>query len=91
MWSSTIPPKVVKRDQLFSFRGLDNLTYYILEDNLAEYKNYSGCGNTFKGNHPVVGRLIVDSLRYWVSEMHVDGFRFDLASVLSRDVLRRAY
>lgn len=69
-----------------SFRGLDNQTYYILEDNLAEYKNYSGCGNTFKGNHPVVGRLIVDSLRYWVSEMHVDGFRFDLASVLSRDV-----
>lgn len=69
-----------------SFRGLDNPTYYILEDNLAEYKNYSGCGNTFKGNHPVVGRLIVDSLRYWVSEMHVDGFRFDLASVLSRDV-----
>jgi len=69
-----------------SFRGLDNKTYYILEDNLAEYKNYSGCGNTFKGNHPVVGRLIVDSLCYWVSEMHVDGFRFDLASVLSRDV-----
>ncbi|MGF1587819.1 MAG: glycogen debranching protein GlgX [Pleurocapsa sp.] len=69
-----------------SFRGLDNQTYYILEDNLAEYKNYSGCGNTFKGNHPVVARLIVDSLRYWVSEMHVDGFRFDLASILSRDV-----
>ena len=69
-----------------SFRGLDNQTYYILEDDLAHYKNYSGCGNTFKGNHPVVGRLIVDSLHYWVSEMHVDGFRFDLASVLSRDV-----
>jgi len=69
-----------------SFRGLDNQTYYILEDDQAEYKNYSGCGNTFKGNHPVVGRLIVDSLRYWVSEMHVDGFRFDLASILSRDV-----
>jgi isoamylase len=69
-----------------SFRGLDNQVYYILEDNQEEYKNYSGCGNTFKGNHPVVARLIVDSLRYWVSEMHVDGFRFDLASVLSRDV-----
>ncbi|MEL7409715.1 MAG: glycogen debranching enzyme, partial [Cyanobacteria bacterium J06558_2] len=67
-------------------RGLDNQTYYILEDNLAQYKNYSGCGNTFKGNHPVVARLILDSLRYWVAEMHVDGFRFDLASVLSRDV-----
>lgn len=69
-----------------SFRGLDNQIYYILEENQAQYKNYSGCGNTFKGNHPVVARLIVDSLRYWVSEMHVDGFRFDLASVLSRDV-----
>jgi isoamylase len=69
-----------------SFRGLDNQVYYILEDNQAAYKNYSGCGNTFKGNHPVVARLIIDSLRYWVSEMHVDGFRFDLASVLSRDV-----
>jgi isoamylase len=69
-----------------SFRGIDNQTYYILEDDPAGYKNYSGCGNTFKGNHPVVARLIVDSLRYWVSEMHVDGFRFDLASVLSRDV-----
>ena len=69
-----------------SFRGIDNQTYYILEDDPTYYKNYSGCGNTFKGNHPVVGRLIVDSLRYWVSQMHVDGFRFDLASILSRDV-----
>ena len=69
-----------------SFRGLDNETYYILEDDRALYKNYSGCGNTFKGNHPVVARLIVDSLRYWVSQMHVDGFRFDLASIFSRDV-----
>ncbi|WP_144867403.1 glycogen debranching protein GlgX [Hyella patelloides] len=69
-----------------SFRGLDNQTYYILEDeNPAHYKNYSGCGNTFKGNDPIVARLIIDSLRYWVSEMHVDGFRFDLASILSRD------
>ena len=70
-----------------SFRGLDNQTYYILEDyNPALYTNYSGCGNTFKGNHPIVGRLILDSLRYWVSEMHVDGFRFDLATVLARDI-----
>ncbi len=69
-----------------SFRGLDNPTYYILEpDNPAAYSNYSGCGNTFKGNHPIGGRLILDSLRYWVSEMHVDGFRFDLAAVLDRD------
>ena len=70
-----------------SFRGLDNPVYYILEPgDPAAYTNYSGCGNTFKGNHPIGGRLILDSLRYWVSEMHVDGFRFDLATVLSRGV-----
>ena len=68
-----------------SFRGLDNTTYYILEEETAAYANYSGCGNTFKGNHPVVSRLILDSLRYWVSEMHVDGFRFDLATILARN------
>ena len=68
-----------------SFRGLDNKTYYILKKNMRHYANYSGCGNTFRGNHPVAGGLILDSLRYWVSEMHVDGFRFDLASVLARD------
>jgi len=67
-----------------SFRGLDNRAYYILE-NWRGYADYTGCGNTFKANHPVVRRLMLDSLRYWVSEMHVDGFRFDLASVLSRD------
>ena len=70
-----------------SFRGLDNEIYYILEpDNPACYRNYSGCGNSFRANHPVVGQLILNSLRYWVSEMHVDGFRFDLASVLGRDI-----
>ena len=70
-----------------SFRGLDNQTYYILEDyDPALYTNYSGCGNTVKGNHPIVGRLILDSLRYWVSELHVDGFRFDLATVLARNI-----
>ena len=68
-----------------SFRGLDNKIYYILEEDKTYYSNYTGCGNTFRGNHPIVGRLILDSLRYWVSEMHVDGFRFDLASVLNRD------
>ena len=68
-----------------SFRGIDNPTYYILEDYGGRYANYTGCGNTVNGNHPVVRRLIVDSLRYWVQEMHVDGFRFDLASILSRD------
>ena len=66
-------------------RGIDNPTYYILEQGGARYADYSGCGNTLNANHPVVRRMIVDSLRYWVSEMHVDGFRFDLASILSRD------
>lgn len=69
-----------------SFRGIDNQTYYILEDDQIHYKNYSGCGNSVKANHPVVGGLILDCLRYWVSVMHVDGFRFDLASVLARDI-----
>jgi isoamylase len=67
------------------FRGIDNPTYYILEQDGARYANYTGCGNTLNANHPVVRRLIVDSLRYWVREMHVDGFRFDLASILTRD------
>jgi glycogen operon protein len=68
-----------------SFRGIDNPTYYILEDGGEHYANFTGCGNTLNSNHSVVRRMIVDSLCYWVSEMHVDGFRFDLASILSRD------
>ncbi len=68
----------------FSFRGLENDAYYILEENKTFYSNYSGCGNTLKANHEIVARMIIDSLRYWVTEMHVDGFRFDLASVLAR-------
>jgi isoamylase len=68
-----------------SFRGLDNTTYYILEQDRSRYTNYSGTGNTLKANHPVVRRMILDSLRYWVKEMHVDGFRFDLAAILERD------
>lgn len=67
-----------------SFRGLDNTVYYHL-DRQGEYLNYSGCGNTVNCNHPVVRDLILDSLRYWVIEMHVDGFRFDLASIFTRD------
>ncbi|MBX9584244.1 MAG: glycogen debranching protein GlgX [Gemmataceae bacterium] len=67
------------------YRGIDNPTYYLLEQGGARYADYSGCGNTLNANHPVVRRLIVDSLRYWVTEMHVDGFRFDLASIPSRD------
>ena len=68
-----------------SFRGVDNSTYYILEHDGARYANYTGTGNTLNANHPIVRRLIVDSLRYWVEAMHVDGFRFDLASILARD------
>ena len=68
-----------------SFRGLENSAYYILEKDRSRYANYSGTGNTLNGNHPIVRRMIVDSLRYWVEEMHVDGFRFDLASILDRD------
>ncbi len=68
---------------MLSFRGIDNPTYYML-DRGARYADYTGCGNTLNANHPVVRRMIVDSLRYWVTEMHVDGFRFDLASILSR-------
>ena len=68
-----------------SFRGVDNSTYYILEQDRSRYANYTGTGNTLNANHPIVRRMIVDTLRYWVQEMHVDGFRFDLASILARD------
>src|SRR2546425_920731 len=68
-----------------SLRGFDNSTYYILDQDRARYANYSGTGNTLNANHPIVRRMIVDSLRYWVEEMHVDGFRFDLAAILERD------
>jgi glycogen operon protein len=69
----------------FSFRGLDNPIYYILNENKRYYQNYSGCGNTVNCNHPVVRTFIMHCLRYWVVEMHVDGFRFDLGSILGRD------
>jgi isoamylase len=68
-----------------SYRGLANNTYYILEKDKSRYADYTGCGNTLNANQPIVRRLIQDSLRYWVTHMHVDGFRFDLASILSRD------
>ena len=68
----------------FCFRGLDNSVYYIPAGNDGYYANYSGTGNTVNANNTVVRRLILDSLHYWVEEMHVDGFRFDLASILSR-------
>ena len=67
------------------FRGIDNSIYYMLEENKRFYKNFSGCGNTFNCNHPLVRDFILDCLKFWVVEMHVDGFRFDLASILGRD------
>jgi len=74
-----------ERGPTLCFKGLENPAYYILERGGAGYANYSGTGNTLNANHSIVRRMIVDSLRYWVQEMHVDGFRFDLASILSRD------
>ena len=67
-----------------SFRGLDNTIYYLLDPDTGAYRDYTGCGNTLNCNHPRVRELIIDVLRYWVAEMHVDGFRFDLASILGR-------
>ena len=67
-----------------SYKGIDNRTYYLLAPD-GSYCNYSGCGNTMNCNHPVVRNVVLDCLRYWVSAYHVDGFRFDLASILSRD------
>jgi glycogen operon protein len=72
------------RGRTYSFRGLDNELYYMLGPS-GNYLNFTGCGNTVNCNHPIVRELIVTCLRYWVGEMHVDGLRFDLASVLGRD------
>jgi isoamylase len=72
-----------------SYRGLANDFYYILEQDKSRYADYTGCGNTLNANQPIVRRMIQDSLRYWVTQMHVDGFRFDLASILSRDEVGR--
>jgi len=69
---------------IYNFKGFGNNTYYLLKKN-GEYRDYTGCGNTLNANHSIVRRMIMDSLKYWADEMHVDGFRFDLASVLSRD------
>ena len=68
-----------------NFRGLDNGIYYhLVPGDKAYYMDYSGCGNTLNCNHPVVDRMILDTLQFWVREMHVDGFRFDEGSILSR-------
>ncbi|MFN8460066.1 MAG: glycogen debranching protein GlgX, partial [Anaerolineae bacterium] len=68
-----------------SFRGIDNQIYYILGDNPRYYKDFTGVANTLNANHPIVQDFIMDCLRYWVHDMHVDGFRFDLATSLTRD------
>ncbi len=72
------------RGRTYSFRGLDNSIYYLLAPD-GSYLNFSGCGNTLNCNHPVVRNLLLTCLRFWVGEMHVDGLRFDLASILGRD------
>lgn len=73
------------RGPTLSFRGLENSVYYLLENGGRDYANYSGCGNSVNGNHPVVREMIFHCLRHWAIEYHIDGFRFDLASILSRD------
>jgi isoamylase len=72
---------------MLSFRGVDNSTYYrLVGDNQRYYMDYTGTGNSLNARHPQVLKLIMDSLRYWIQEMHVDGFRFDLASTLAREL-----
>ncbi|RQW90103.1 MAG: glycogen debranching enzyme GlgX [Geobacter sp.] len=68
-----------------SFKGLENSVYYLLDNTDGSYRNFSGTGNTLNANNPIVRRMIMDCLHYWVEVMHVDGFRFDLAAILSRD------
>jgi isoamylase len=68
-----------------SFRGIDNAAYYILAEDPRYYSDFTGCGNTVNLAHPQALQMVMDSLRYWVEEMHVDGFRFDLASALARE------
>ncbi|MCH8150734.1 MAG: glycogen-debranching protein, partial [Planctomycetes bacterium] len=70
---------------VLSLKGLENSVYYMLDNGGSRYKNYSGCGNTINGNHPIVREMIFNCLRHWVHNYHIDGFRFDLASILSRD------
>lgn len=73
-----------KNEALFSFMGIDHETYYIFQN--GHYLNYSGCGHTMKLNHPILRKFVQDVLHYWVTEMHVDGFRFDLASIMNRNM-----
>ncbi len=72
-----------EKDYRFSFRGLDNAVYYMVDEH-GNYRDFTGCGNTFNSNHPAVMQLILGSLHYWAQEMQVDGFRFDLAAIHTR-------
>jgi len=67
------------------FRGMDNAIFYTLAEDKRYYKDFTGTGNTINANQPMIRNQIIAALRYWMAEMHVDGFRFDLASVLGRD------
>src|SRR5437660_581374 len=81
-WS--IPPSLGART---GFRGIDNTSYYrLIPGEPRLYMDFTGCGNTLNMMHPRVLQLLMDSLRYWVVEMHVDGFRFDLAAALAREL-----
>ena len=73
-----------ERGPYISYRGIDNKTYYLLTPD-GYYYNFSGCGNTLNCNNPIVRNMILDCLRYWAADFHIDGFRFDLASILGRD------
>ncbi|MGY8769732.1 MAG: glycogen debranching protein GlgX [Pirellulales bacterium] len=74
-----------EKGPILSFKGLENSVYYMMANGGSHYKNYSGCGNTVNGNHPIVREMIFHCLRHWVHNYHIDGFRFDLASILSRN------
>ena len=87
MSSTTIPAKATSWGRRFVFAASTMLSYYrLVEKDRRYYMDYTGCGNTLDMTHPRVLQLIMDSLRYWVVEMHVDGFRFDLASTLAREL-----
>ena len=87
MWSTTTPRRAITPARRFRFAGIDNLAYYrVVPDDPRHYMDYTGCGNTLNMVHPHSIQLLMDSLRYWVTEMHVDGFRFDLASALAREL-----
>ena len=83
---TTTPPRANERGPTLSLRGIDNAAYYRLADDRARYVDFTGCGNSLNVAHPRTLQLIMDSLRHWVLEMHVDGFRFDLASALAREL-----